>query len=105
MRLSGEYAGLAITLEKAASALPPLAMSPRYAQHHPVDMTIACIDILEKILTESRKPNGQPPFRLTWWHPGWMEAQTKLIEHGSGGNSPPPRAFVTQASVAGNDVA
>jgi hypothetical protein len=28
MALSGEHAGLAITLEKAASALPLLAMSP-----------------------------------------------------------------------------
>jgi hypothetical protein len=35
-------------------------------------------------LIESRKPNGQHPFRRTWWHPGWMEAQTKLIERGSG---------------------
>jgi len=47
-------------------------------------MTIVCIDILEKILIESRKPNGQPFFRRTQWHLGWMEAQTKLIEHGSG---------------------
>jgi len=47
-------------------------------------MTIVFIDILEKILIESRKPNGQFPFRRTQWHPGWMEAQTKLIEQGSG---------------------
>lgn len=63
---------------------PGARFALRYEQHHPVDMTIVCIDILEKILIESRKPNGQPPFRRTWWYPGWMEAQTKLIEHGSG---------------------
>ena len=28
MAFSGEHAGFAITLKKAASALPPLAMSP-----------------------------------------------------------------------------
>jgi hypothetical protein len=46
--LAGENAGLAVTLNRGGSALPPLAASPVYGQHHPVDMTIVCIDILEK---------------------------------------------------------
>jgi hypothetical protein len=83
MALSGENFGPCDDAEKRQRLADPRD-APRYAQHLPVDMTIVCIDILEKILIESRKPNGQPPFRWTQWHPGWMEAQTKLIEHGSG---------------------
>jgi hypothetical protein len=73
-----------VTLKKDGSGLAAPRDVPRYGQHHPVDMTSVCIDILETILIESRKSNGQPPYRRTWWHPGWMEAHTKLIEHGSG---------------------
>jgi hypothetical protein len=65
MALSGEHASLAITLKKAATGLAAPRDVPRHAGHNPVDMTIVCIDILEKISIESRKPNGQPPFRRT----------------------------------------
>jgi len=50
--------------EKNGSALPPLAVSPLCAAPF-LHMTIVCIDILEKILIESRKSHGQHPFRRT----------------------------------------
>ena len=63
--LSGENAGLMMTLKKRRQRLAAPRDAPRYGQHHPVDMTIVCIDILETILIESRKSDGQPPFRRT----------------------------------------
>ena len=64
MALSGDNASLAMTLKQRQRLAAPCDV-PRYAQHLPVDMTIVCIDILEKNLIESRKPNGRPPFRRT----------------------------------------
>ena len=84
MALSGENASLADDAEKSGQRLAAPRYVPCHALHNPVDMTIVCIDILEKKSIESRKANGQPPFVRTQWRPGWMEAQTKLIEHGSG---------------------
>ena len=78
---------------------------PRYGQHHPVDMTIVCLDILEKILIESRKSNGQPPLSSDTVASGLDGSSNKTDRTRKRGNSPPPRAFVTQASVTGNDVA
>ena len=63
MALSGESADLVMTLKKAA-ALPPLAVSPLCTAPF-LYMTIVCIDILERILIESRKSHGQHPLRRT----------------------------------------
>lgn len=63
MTLSGEP-GLVITLKKRASCP---SRYPRYAQHHPRNHTMVCIDNLKKNLSESRKPNLQPRFRKAWW--------------------------------------
>jgi hypothetical protein len=103
--LAGENAGLAVTLNRGGSALPPLAASPVYGQHHPVDMTIVCIDILEKILIESRKSNGQPLLSSDTVASGLDGSSNKTDRTRKRGNSPPPRAFVAQASVTENDVA
>jgi hypothetical protein len=40
------------------------------------DMTVVCIDILEKFLSESRKANGQPPLTSGIVASG-LEAHTK----------------------------
>ena len=64
MVLSGESADLVMTLKKAAAPCRP-SRCPVMHSTIPVDMTIVCIDILEKILIESRKWNGQPPFGRT----------------------------------------
>jgi hypothetical protein len=37
----------------------------RYAQHRAAEYTLVCLDILKKILAESRKANGQRPCRRT----------------------------------------
>ncbi len=73
----------------------------RYGQHHPVDMTVVCIDILETILIESRKSNGQRPLSSDMVASGLDGSSNKTDRTRKRGNSPPLRAFVTQASVAG----
>jgi hypothetical protein len=45
------------------------------------DMTVVCIDILEKFLSESRKANGQPPLTSGIVASGWKLTQ-KLVEPG-----------------------
>ena len=65
MALSGENAGLVMTLKKTTAPCRPSRCPPLFAAPIPVDMTIVCIDIFEKISIESRKTNGQPPFRRT----------------------------------------
>jgi hypothetical protein len=49
MVLSGESADLVMTLKKTARDVPVMRSTI------PVDMTIVCVDILEKISIESRK--------------------------------------------------
>ena len=85
MALSGESFGPCDDAEKSASALRPSRCAP-LCTVLPVDMTIVCIDTLEKTLIESRKTNGQPPFSSDIVAHGLDEAQTKPIEHGSGAN-------------------
>jgi hypothetical protein len=60
MVLSGWSAELPMTLKKAQRLAAPRDV-PVMHSTIPVDMTIVCIDILEKILIESRKSHGQHP--------------------------------------------
>jgi hypothetical protein len=54
MVLSGESADLVMTLKKAAAPAAPRDVLVMHSTI-PVDMTIVCVDILEKISIESRK--------------------------------------------------
>jgi len=76
-----------ITIDHAAPRDVPIMHNTTIS----VDMTIVCLDILEKMLSESRESHGQHPFRWTWWHRGWVEAHPKAGRTRTRSNSPPPR--------------
>lgn len=83
------------------NATPCLAMTVM-RQIIPVDVTILCIDIPDKILIDGRKPNRQHPLHRSQWYRG-IQAHQRADRRRKRDSSPPPQALVTQASVSRHD--
>ena len=93
MALSGENFGPCDDTEKSASGLRPSRCPPSCAALR-VDLTIVCIDTLEKTLIESRKTNGQPPLSSDIVAYGLDGSSNKTDRTRKRANCPPPQAFV-----------
>jgi hypothetical protein len=87
--------------EKDDSGLAAPRDVPRYLQRHPVDMTIVCIDILERISLGESHTERTGPLSSDIVASGLDGSSNKTDRTRKRGNSPPPRGFVNASQRHG----